>query len=791
MDRIFWKDLGVRDPGSVVLVMSAEAGAYDPRRVISVPDFEDLRGMQTCFRDLSGSAFIYPAVDNRTTTEIQPGEAVDGKYFGLFGVKAAIGRLIQPADDYAASPVVVLGHILWQTRFAGRADIVGQTVRLSGRPFEIIGVAPRSFEGPVAGGPRGSRLWIPLGAARSLELGNPASATPERERRRLAAIGRLKSGRTIRQATTELAALAARLDAAYPRTRSAKPGMQARRGWRARGLSEASSEADLMRRFGLIVVGLVALVLVVACTNLANLVLARGTMRQHELAVRCALGASRWRLVREQLAESLVLAVGGGVLSGVVIAFLTWALDVEVPMAQGWLVSVRPEIHATTLVVAAGASLLSLVVFGLEPALKLTARKTVREDLEAGAGSVAVPRAKRQRALLRWQVAVSTAFFIIASLCVRYLVTEARHDSGVDMDRMGVMSIDFYVQRWDEARTRRVLPRLIEMAGREPGIQAVAASTGMPFGTTMSPRLQMARGDESFTDPSKLEGATLIEATPRFFRAAGISILRGRAFDDRDDRSSQPVVILSESTAKTMFGTAGAVGRQLRVKVDTLGLPPEQPVKTVTVVGVAEDTDTTFFFLRRGGTAYVPFAQEYYPFVTVVARASDPAMAVRALRTAARKADPDLAIAQAASGRAMLSGMYLFLRGMGVAALALGALTLMLAMIGLYGVQSHIVAHRTREIGVRMSFGATAGQIKRMVLSDGYRPVLQGLAIGLFIGTAGRVIVRSVVVAPIDVVDPWMLAMVPVPLVLAAFCACYLPARRASTIDPNVALRHL
>jgi putative ABC transport system permease protein len=192
----------------------------------------------------------------------------------------------------------------------------------------------------------------------------------------------------------------------------------------------------------------------------------------------------------------------------------------------------------------------------------------------------------------------------------------------------------------------------------------------------------------------------------------------------------------------------------------------------------------------------VPFAQRYNSFVTVTARATGgPAVAVRALRDAIRRADPDLAIEGAGTGPTVLGGPTVFLRAMGILALSLGGLTLLLAMVGLYGVQSHLVLHRTREIGVRMSFGATAAQIKRMVLKDGYRPVFEGLAIGLFIGFAGRAIVRAYIALPanarISIVDPWVLATVPIPLVLAAFCACYLPARRAARVDPNVALRHL
>jgi predicted lysophospholipase L1 biosynthesis ABC-type transport system permease subunit len=230
------------------------------------------------------------------------------------------------------------------------------------------------------------------------------------------------------------------------------------------------------------------------------------------------------------------------------------------------------------------------------------------------------------------------------------------------------------------------------------------------------------------------------------------------------------------------------------VRVDTLfrGVGTEQPVKTATIVGIADDTDTTHFFARRSGdTAYMPLAQEYSPWITLVARAASPSTASRGLRAGVHSAAPDLGIDYISSGRTALAGPFVFLRAAALIAVSLGALTLLLSMVGLYGVQSHIVAHRTREIGVRMSLGATAAQVRAMVLKDGYKPVLQGLAIGLFIGIAGRAIVRSYIAVEVAVFDPWMLLLVPVPLLFAAFFACFLPARRASRVDPNVALRHL
>jgi putative ABC transport system permease protein len=242
--------------------------------------------------------------------------------------------------------------------------------------------------------------------------------------------------------------------------------------------------------------------------------------------------------------------------------------------------------------------------------------------------------------------------------------------------------------------------------------------------------------------------------------------------------------VLSALTARQIFGTIDAVGRELILQ----GRPG---APTATVIGIARDTDVGRVLVERRAFVYLPLSQHYDPFLTVVARSTgDAGRSVRALRDALRRVDPDLAVEVIDTGRVVLTGPFALVRAAGFSALALAALTLLLAMVGLFGIQSHVVAHRTREIGLRMSFGASAAQIERMVLKDGYRPVLEGLAVGLVIGLVGRALVVAYLEVDVSIVDPWMLLVTPIPLIAAAFCACYLPARRAAAVDPNVALRH-
>src|SRR5438477_2389 len=424
---------------------------------------------------------------------------------------------------------------------------------------------------------------------------------------------------------------------------------------------------------------------------------------------------------------------------------------------------------------------LVLVVFGLEPAIQLTRTLDVRGAL-AGGSAAGPQRSRRQRLLLRWQVAIAAGFFIIATMFVKYSIAEARHDSGIDLDRIGVAVLNFDTPEWNEPRARRIFDRVLDELRRHPSVEAASLSSGLPFGVPSALRLSISPLEQTGAARMDPQVVTTIAGAPSMFRTLGVEILRGRGFDDRDGPAAPRVVVLSEFTARQMFGTADVVGREMAVG--------QTRSPTATIVGVAADTDVGSIFADPRPLAYVPLTQHYQPLITVVARASGSVTnAVGAMREAIRRADPDVAIDTIGTGRSVLAGPFQVLRGLGMTAVGLGAITLLLAMAGLYGVQSHIIANRTRGIGVRMSLGGTAGQIKRMVLVDGYRPVLDGLIFGLSIGLVGRAIARAYLELDVAIVDPWMLVVTPIPLICAAFFACYLPARRAAAVDPNVALR--
>ena len=790
VDGVFLRGQGIRDPDRLAVVVTPYSGRL-MTGVVSEPDFRDLQAVQTSFTLLSASATSVRRLASPSVTQMMIGEAVSGSYFATLGVGAALGRPIQPADDDAHARVVMLSDTLWRRRFSSDPRVVGTTVSISGERFEVIGVAPSSFSGP-RGWLMGTQFWIPLGTESQLKEA-PRQTTPparsERENQRLTVFGRLAPAGTIAAASAELQTIAAHLDRSFPPRFPGKGVAATDRPWRARTMAAVGDEDNAVRRFGLLLVALVALVLVVACTNLGNLVLARGTTRVRELAVRRALGASTWRLVREQCLESVILAAGGAVASYIAFQLLSVLMDAEfslpLPFGGRTTLAFHPVLNAPALTIAVSSLLVALVVFGLEPAIQLTRTIDVRGALAAGS-SAGPPRRRRQRILLRWQVAIAAGFFIIATMFVKYSIAEARHDSGIDMDRIAVAVLDFGTPEWNESRARRMADRVLDELRTHPSIDTASLAGGLPFGVPSTLRLSLSPMEQAGARQIDPLTMTAIAGAPALFRTLGIEVLRGRGFDDRDGPGAARVVVLSEFTARQIFGTADGVGRQVALA------PPQRGVAaaTATVIGVAANTDVGRIFGDPRPLAYVPLSQYYQPQVTVVARASGSvANAVSAVREAVRRADPDVAVDPIGTGRSVLAGPFQMLRGLGLTAIALGAITLLLAMAGLYGIQSHIIANRTREIGVRMSFGATSAQIKRMVLMDGYRPVLDGLVFGLLIGLIGRAYARAYLELDVAIVDPWILVVTPIPLIGAAFFACYLPARRAAAVDPNVALR--
>ena len=764
---MLWRSTGVEDADRVVMVArSSPAGGRV--EAVTRQDLDALPSIEACCERVAASARVAITLGHGTWTEGFQGEAVTGEYFHLLGVRAAaVGRIILGSDDDpSSSPVAVLSHRLWRTRLAADPAIVGRVLRLNGQPVEVAGVLPPSFTG--LGRFAGTDVWVPV------------STLPAERLSRFTVLGRLRDGASVSHAAREFAAASRRLDAV-----PLAEGSAAARQWSAVSYADALGDPPGGLPYGAIVMALVGLVLAVASANLANLVLGRGASRRQELAVRRALGASRWRLVREQLAESAIVALLGAAGAYVVVRVLLVALAIDLPV-RPQIVQLDPQLNQPTLLVAAAALLAALVVMGLLPAWQLT-RQEVRPLMTSDPGGVGQRWWRGQKRSVTWQVAMSLGLLLVAVTCIRVVVDVALHDSGVDVERLAIGYLS-KPRDWSPERSLQAFDGLVATVRAQPGIEAAAVSSGLPFGTR-PPGVSVTTVDRPFGVGVNDIDATLVAATPGIFRVAGISILRGQAFDARDTAS---VVVLSAQTAQRLFGTIDVVGRDMRLR-DWPPRADDRAGRTVRITGIASDTDTSRLFSRDQGALYVPLGQHSesaFMNLTLVARTpEDPDVVLPRLRTAAALTDPDLAIGPGSgSGRMVLAGAYEGLRILAILLGSLGALAVVLSMAGLYGVLSHVTVRRTREIGLRMALGAGRRDVLRLVLTDGLRPVLEGIVIGLVIATAARLILNSVNPAMENTAAATSV-LACLPLVLAALVACYLPARRAARIEPSQALR--
>jgi len=781
----FWTPLGITDAGQLVGVASG-------RRLTRVSwlDLQDVQAQQTAFRLLGGSSPIRTALVSARGAEVVSGDAVSGGYFGLTGVAARYGRLLAASDERDGLRVVVLSENLWRTHFRGDPAVVGQSVRLGGVPFEIVGVVRGPFHGLDRFVARS--VWVPITAVpgageRTSSFGLGTSFT---ERRRagggLTVYGRLKAGVIPDRGRTELNLIGQRLDAAYPLDR------QERRDWSllVNATDDGSAEA-VNTLAGMILTG-VGMLLLIACSNLANLALAKGTSRAEETAVRSALGASRWRLVREHLIESALVVIAGGGLGIWLLSALIDVFTLDFAVGRGLVMTFRPELSGAVLGASIVSMVLAILVFGLWPAIQGT-RSDIRTRI--GAASSTPPRWRLHRNLVAWQVCGCVALTLVAAMSQRIIGTIGRSLPGVPTAPVAVAEIDFSLNARDENQARRTVDALAADLRGQPGIERVVASSGLPFMFAVNPgslyRATTPDAPASQTRDSR-EYAYVIATMPGLFEAYDLPIARGRGFTDRDDAAAPRVAVISERLARTLFQSIDVTGRSVVIE------RPARPAtrsetETLTIVGVSRNPDGTPRTTRGDSYVFVPWTQRYDRSVPVImtARGASPPAVLGVMRSTIRRVDPDLAVSLSGTGRVVLQGPLFLLRAIAGLSTGLAATSLVLAMAGLFGVLSHVVMRRTREIGIRLALGADRGRIFRLVLRDGLYPVAKGIVLGLTIGAGARMAVRAWVVTDISAFEPLAFALIPVPFILAALAACYLPAARASRVDPNVALRDL
>ncbi|MEO7190857.1 MAG: ADOP family duplicated permease [Vicinamibacterales bacterium] len=787
---VLLRPMQIRDADRVVTI-SRRNGTGDA--LLSWLDFEDVRSAETTFAAVEASNSFPTSLTGRDMTTMVDGMVVTGGYFQLLGVDAAVGRVLQPSDDRPdAPPTVLISDMTWRTRFGADPDIVGTAIHVGDGAYAVVGVLPSSFRG-IHVRVRQPAVWMPMAHA---PLTGPAAAAhrdaSRREQAFLNVLARLLPAGTEAAARSQVQGLAATLDADVPLPATAGQVGARRRLWDVTSISRYAWGAQ-SRSARIVVMVLPAIVLLVACTNLANLVLSRGAARTRDLAIRRALGASRWTLVRGQLVEHGLVAVGGG-LAGIALARIgiTYVTSfVQLAMGYAPEYQIDPRIDLAVIGATTVAVVLALVVTGLAPAIQLTRAGTGRV-LRANTGVGGSPRWRGRAHLITLQVAASVALLLVAALCVRAVVADARPTQPyIDARNVAAMDVALSLRTHDEAHAQAIVIAVIDTARRTVGIQGVAAVTGIPGAGGAGMGVYTTTPGRPFNREGKERPAALNAVTGDTFAVLGLRLLAGRSFDEADGVAAAPVAVVSDAQARQLFGETSPIGRQLMLS-DSGSFE-----RTATIVGIVADAGINSDGRPRRDV-YVPFAQRPAPSlnmlqfpVTLLARAGSGGVSLAAttLRSAVAQADRDLAVVFIGPAESHFGSTATLLALVAQVAGALALVSLLLSMAGLYGVVSHVVVARTREMGIRIALGADRRRILRLVFSDGARPVVKGIVIGLVVATITRMAMQSLFQRSVSAFDSMAVVLAITPLLVAASLACYLPARRAARLNPSTAIR--
>jgi macrolide transport system ATP-binding/permease protein len=771
------RPLPVPEPDRLVrpLEMTEDRGTTDE---MSYPDFLDYRNQATSIVDLAAEDMIQVAIDAENQNDVIWGQVVSANYFDVVQVKPTMGRSFLPDEDKAvgASPVVVLGHGFWQRRMGSDPNVVGKTVQLNNRAYQVIGVAPQSFSGTKFA--LAMDFWVPISMAE--ELRRNENILADRGSHWMNVIGRLKPGVSLAQASAEMSAIGARLNQAYPDDRASNTFVKV--------LGEVDGRWEEMgnafKSGGAIAMAIVGLILLIACANVANLMLARAAARRKEIGIRLALGASRGRLVRQLLTESMILSLVGGGL-GLLLAF--WVTDLMegfIPVLEYNVINDFFAIDSRALIFTLIISLGTGIVFGLAPAWHSSNPDVVpvlKGDPEAA------QRGKRRAFGLRnmlvvAQVALSLVVLVCGGLFIKSFRKAQTMDPGFDNANGLIVSLSPTLVGYDEEQARNFYRQIIERVTHVPGVEAAALTRTMPLGDS-----------SNSTGPILKEGETLQRGSAGrvimtnivgsgYFKTMQIPILDGRDFDDRDTQKSQTVVIVNQKMAQTLWPGESAVGKRIFIGADSRdALEVVGVVKTGKYRNLAEDPKP-FFYYAMG--------QLRPRTMAMVMRASvDPRSLVGAIRAEVQALDRRVPV-YAVKTMDEHKTYALWAPNMAASfSLAFGVVAILLSAVGLYSVMAYVVSQRTREVGIRMALGANRADVLKMITRQGMKLAVVGVGIGLVMALALAQVLSSLLIG-VSGYDVTTFIVVPTLLVAVALLACYLPARRATKVDPLVALRY-
>ncbi|HEV8140266.1 MAG TPA: ABC transporter permease [Pyrinomonadaceae bacterium] len=766
MDAVMLRTLPVSHPEQIVEITTrTTGGGLHPD--FSYPLYVAMRDSSPEFDGMLAYSPVTFGLSAGDQTERLGGEYVSGNYFDVLGVHQSIGSRFSPEDERpGASPVAVISYRLWNKRFGGDASVLQKTIALNGRTFSVIGVAPRTFDGLLRG--MKADVWITLPHAAELE--NDQDRMANRGTSWLALAGRLKPEFTIKQAQ---ALMAAHMPSGFEEARGSG-------NWDA-VLTKASggnefTVSELSRPLTVLLVA-VGLILAIACANIASLLLVRAQGRGREIGIRLALGASRWRVIRQLLIESSLLALVGGAL-GLIVAGWTSDLASGLRTTAGGALTLDFSLNRRVFLFNLGVSMLTVLLFGGVPALKASRLDLVPILKDSNTFS----SRKRRRpsvhsVLVVTQVTLALILLAGAGLFLRSLGNLRSIDKGFKGDNVFAVSLDMELQGYDKSRGRIFYASVLDNVSALPGVQSVSLASALPV-TAGGMRLQRP---ENGTKPAVNEPISIdvVRITPRFFETIGLPLLRGRDFQNLDTEKSTPTIIVNEAMARKFWPGIDPVGRTFN-----------DGDKTLEIIGVARDTKYRNLREAPRMTMYRPLAQFYASGVNLLVRTlNDPETTIPAVQNRLHSLDPAIAVFNVRTLTEHVERSLYAERMLSSLLSTFGLLALVLTAVGIYGVIAFSVAQRTREVGIRMALGARKWDVLKLVLVKGFVLAAWGTAFGL-IGSYWLSRLVSNQVYGVNAHDPATLATVVGLLIAVALMASYIPARRATKVDPLVALRY-
>jgi predicted permease len=775
VNQFLFKPLPVRDPSQLVVIAS------HPKETplvfqMSYPALQDLRKQTNEFSDI----FAYQigvgglSVDGQADQFVY--SFVSNNYFSALGIKPAAGRLFltSEGETQGEPPLVVLGYSYWQRRFGGDASVVGKQVLLNGKPATIVGVTPKDFLGTAF--IFDMQGYVPLSSVAALES-SPDFWT-DRTMHGFRVMGRLKPGVSIAQAQSSVNVVAARMGEQHPETDRGYT-MQVIRETFARPQPYPTNIVPVIAGVFLI---LAALVMLLACMNVANILLSRALARQREMAVRAALGAGRARLIRQALTETLLLSLLGGAV-GIVLGIWVSSLN-SIHVIAGIPINLDFSFDARVFAYALLAALVTSIVAGAWPAWRAS-RADVSMMLHDGGrgGSGGVKRQRIRSVLVTAQVAGSLMLLIVTGLFVRNLQNVQGMDLGFDPEGLVNVTTDPHEIGYDEARTKDFYRQLEERARALPGVESVALAYSVPMGNYMDGNSVYVEG-QPVPPGSQAPQMVYNRVTPTYFDTMRTPILRGRAFTRADDEHAQRVAIVNETMAKKFWPNESPIGKRFSTKGDAGPF--------IEVVGETGKGKYIFIGESPMPAYYVPIAQDFSSIRVLEIRSSgNPASLIPAVQQEIHNLAPDLPVFSAITMKESLggaNGFFIFRRGAELGAM-MGILGTILAVVGVYGVVSFAASQRTREIGIRMALGAGRKEILSMIVRQGLGLVVSGVAFGL---AAAWLLTRTMgnLLVGVSASDPVTFIGSAILLAAIALLACWIPARRAAALDPLEALRY-